>query len=219
MAPAAAPTTASATRSSSRTPTATASTPVRSTSCSPALAASSRSSVVQVASLELRVGAGQLRHDQRSPSLLLAAPSVASDHSESRWRLRARRRVQCRHAELPECAARSRLRRGPSGEPDRALHLRACERECHCLLPRWYAPATDDHRQVANQIALRDAIEKYGGKKVFTFHRDVKSAQSFASAGPEGVGTHLNSGGGFQPAGSSGVPAASSETAGRGRPA
>jgi len=50
---------------------------------------------------------------------------------------------------------------------------------------------------------------------VFTFHRDVKSAQSFVSAGPEGVGTHLNGGAGFQPAGSSGVPAASSETAGR----
>src|ERR1039458_2744889 len=47
-------------------------------------------------------------------------------------------------------------------------------------------------RQVANQIALRDAIEKYDVKKVFTFHRDVKSAQSFVSAGPEGVGTHLN---------------------------
>ncbi len=69
-------------------------------------------------------------------------------------------------------------------------------------------------RQVANQIALRDAIEKYGVKKVFTFHRDVKSAQSFVSAGPEGVGTHLNSGAGFQPAGSSGVPAANPETAG-----
>ena len=47
-------------------------------------------------------------------------------------------------------------------------------------------------RQVANQIALRDAVEKYEVKKVFTFHRDVKSAQSFVSAGPEGVGTHLN---------------------------
>jgi hypothetical protein len=46
-------------------------------------------------------------------------------------------------------------------------------------------------RQVANQIALCDAIEKYGVKKVFTFHRDVKSAQSFVSDGPEGVGTHL----------------------------
>ena len=46
-------------------------------------------------------------------------------------------------------------------------------------------------RKVANQIALRDAIEKYDVKKVFTFHRDVKSAQSFVSAGPEGIGTHL----------------------------
>ena len=69
-------------------------------------------------------------------------------------------------------------------------------------------------RQVANQIALRDTIEKYGVKKVFTFHRDVKSAQSFVSAGPEGVGTHLNGSAGFQPASSSGVPAASPQTAG-----
>ena len=69
-------------------------------------------------------------------------------------------------------------------------------------------------RQVANQIAQREAIEKYDVKKVFTFHRDVKSAQSFVSAGPEGVGTHLNSGAGFQPASSSGVPAASPQTAG-----
>ena len=46
-------------------------------------------------------------------------------------------------------------------------------------------------RQVANQIALRDAIGKYGMKKVFTFHKDVKSAQSFVSDGPEGIGTHL----------------------------
>ncbi len=69
-------------------------------------------------------------------------------------------------------------------------------------------------RQVANQIALRDAIEKYGVKKVFTFHRDVKSAQSFVSAGPEGIGTHLNGSAGFQPASSSGVPAAIPETAG-----
>lgn len=48
-------------------------------------------------------------------------------------------------------------------------------------------------RQVANQIALRDAIEKYGVKKVFTFHSTVKSAQSFVSDGAEGVGTHLAS--------------------------
>ncbi len=47
-------------------------------------------------------------------------------------------------------------------------------------------------RQVANQIALRDAIEKYGASKVFTFHSTVKSAASFVADGSEGIGTHLN---------------------------
>ncbi|MBI5772761.1 MAG: DEAD/DEAH box helicase family protein [Verrucomicrobia bacterium] len=46
-------------------------------------------------------------------------------------------------------------------------------------------------RQVANQIALRDAIGKYGVTKVFTFHSTVKSAASFVSDGSEGIGTHL----------------------------
>jgi superfamily II DNA or RNA helicase len=46
-------------------------------------------------------------------------------------------------------------------------------------------------RQVANQIALRDAIEKYGVNKVFTFHKTVKSAESFVADGNEGVGAHL----------------------------
>ena len=46
-------------------------------------------------------------------------------------------------------------------------------------------------RQVANQIALRDAIGKYGVKKVFTFHSTVKSAASFVADGAEGIGTHL----------------------------
>lgn len=46
-------------------------------------------------------------------------------------------------------------------------------------------------RQVANQIALRDAIEKYGASKVFTFHRTVESAASFVADGSEGVRTHL----------------------------
>jgi superfamily II DNA or RNA helicase len=48
-------------------------------------------------------------------------------------------------------------------------------------------------RQIANQIALRKAIEKYGLKKVFTFHKSVASAQSFTSYKPEGVGTLLPS--------------------------
>jgi hypothetical protein len=46
-------------------------------------------------------------------------------------------------------------------------------------------------RQVANQIALRDAVEKYGVSKVFTFHKTVASAASFVADGSEGVRTHL----------------------------
>lgn len=52
-------------------------------------------------------------------------------------------------------------------------------------------------RQVANQIALRDAIEKYGTRKVFTFHKTVKSAVSFVADGSEGVRTHLPEFGAF----------------------
>lgn len=46
-------------------------------------------------------------------------------------------------------------------------------------------------RQVANQLALRDAIEKYGANKIFTFHKTVKSAASFVAKGSEGVRSHL----------------------------
>jgi superfamily II DNA or RNA helicase len=46
-------------------------------------------------------------------------------------------------------------------------------------------------RQVANQIALKDAVEKYGAGKVFTFHKTVKSAASFTSEGSAGIGVHL----------------------------
>jgi superfamily II DNA or RNA helicase len=48
-------------------------------------------------------------------------------------------------------------------------------------------------RQVANQIVLRDAINKFGVKKIFTFHRSVKSAQSFVSRGGEGINAHVAS--------------------------
>src|SRR4029077_19334503 len=47
-------------------------------------------------------------------------------------------------------------------------------------------------RQVANQIALRDAIQQHGIKKVFTFHSRVASAQSFVAKGDKGIGTHLD---------------------------
>jgi len=46
-------------------------------------------------------------------------------------------------------------------------------------------------RQVANQIALRDAVAQYGVSKIFTFHSTVKAAASFVAHGSEGVGTHL----------------------------
>ncbi len=46
-------------------------------------------------------------------------------------------------------------------------------------------------RQVANQIALKSAIEKFNVSKVFTFHSKVEAAKSFTSSGPEGIGTHL----------------------------
>jgi superfamily II DNA or RNA helicase len=46
-------------------------------------------------------------------------------------------------------------------------------------------------RQVANQIALRDAVARYGVSKIFTFHSTVKSAASFVADGNEGVRTHL----------------------------
>jgi superfamily II DNA or RNA helicase len=46
-------------------------------------------------------------------------------------------------------------------------------------------------RQVANQIALRDAIEQYGARKTFTFHRTVASAASFVADGSEGIRNHM----------------------------
>ena len=46
-------------------------------------------------------------------------------------------------------------------------------------------------RQVANQIALRDAVAQYGVSKIFTFHSTVKWAASFVADGNEGVCTHL----------------------------
>lgn len=44
---------------------------------------------------------------------------------------------------------------------------------------------------VAGQIALQEAVEKYGVKKVITFHRSVAAAQSFTTEGGEGIRVHL----------------------------
>ena len=46
-------------------------------------------------------------------------------------------------------------------------------------------------QQVANQIALAQAVAAHQLKKIFTFHRNVASARSFTSEGGEGIGTHL----------------------------
>ena len=46
-------------------------------------------------------------------------------------------------------------------------------------------------RQVANQIALRNAINKYDVKKIFTFHGSVKSAKSFVAKDGEGINAHV----------------------------
>ncbi len=46
-------------------------------------------------------------------------------------------------------------------------------------------------RQVANQIALQKAVERYGVTKMITFHRSVKSAASFTAPDGQGVQSHL----------------------------
>jgi predicted helicase len=46
-------------------------------------------------------------------------------------------------------------------------------------------------RQVALQIALQKAVEKYGVSRIFTFHGSVAAARSFTSADSEGIQQHL----------------------------
>ena len=45
--------------------------------------------------------------------------------------------------------------------------------------------------QVANQIALRSTVEKYGVRKIFTFHSRIAAAESFTSARAEGIREQL----------------------------
>ena len=45
--------------------------------------------------------------------------------------------------------------------------------------------------QVANQIALQKAVAQFGVSKIFTFHRSIKSAESFTSDASEGIAIHL----------------------------
>ncbi len=46
-------------------------------------------------------------------------------------------------------------------------------------------------RQVALQVALQRAVEKYGVSRIFTFHGSVAAARSFTSDDGEGIGQHL----------------------------
>jgi len=48
-------------------------------------------------------------------------------------------------------------------------------------------------KQVANQIAVQNAVEEHQISKVFTFHKTVREAKSFVADGPEGIKTHLPS--------------------------
>jgi len=45
--------------------------------------------------------------------------------------------------------------------------------------------------QVAHQIAVRDAVNKYQLKKIFTFHQSVKAASDFTGDGAKGLKAHL----------------------------
>lgn len=63
--------------------------------------------------------------------------------------------------------------------------------------------------QVANQIALAQAVRRHPIRKIFTFHRTVDSAASFTAAGAEGIQTHLKQFGAFHVRGS--MPSASRE--------
>lgn len=46
-------------------------------------------------------------------------------------------------------------------------------------------------RQVADQLAIKDAIAKYKIGKVITFHKSVADAASFTAQGAEGIGGHI----------------------------
>lgn len=52
-------------------------------------------------------------------------------------------------------------------------------------------------RTVANMICLRDAVDKYGVSKIFTFHKTVKSAAAFTSSRSLDLERHLPSFKGF----------------------
>jgi predicted helicase len=46
-------------------------------------------------------------------------------------------------------------------------------------------------QQVANQIAFKEAVNKYNIRRIFTFHRSVNTAKSFTGQGSEGIHMQL----------------------------
>ena len=46
-------------------------------------------------------------------------------------------------------------------------------------------------QSIANIIAVKSAVDKYGIKRIFSFHNSVKSAKSFTAHTNEGVGAYL----------------------------
>jgi len=46
-------------------------------------------------------------------------------------------------------------------------------------------------RAVANQIAMKDVVKRYGPKKAFTFHKTVRSAERFTGSGADSIENHL----------------------------
>ncbi|EDY80959.1 Helicase associated domain protein [Verrucomicrobiia bacterium DG1235] len=46
-------------------------------------------------------------------------------------------------------------------------------------------------KQVAHQLALKAAVDKYGVRKIFSFHSTVKSADVFTGNGNKSIATHL----------------------------
>ena len=47
-------------------------------------------------------------------------------------------------------------------------------------------------RWVANQVALKRALEQTNASKIITFHSRVRTAQAFVEVSPHGIARHIN---------------------------
>ena len=55
----------------------------------------------------------------------------------------------------------------------------------------YFSGKSANARDIANQIALQDAVSKYGVKKIFTFHKTVKEAAELCSNGELGISNQI----------------------------